>query len=70
MRIVVDSYPKSVRDCLFSERVAGGDYYVCALRSYVEEADRNNTGYKPKCICKRVDICERLVCKSDMEDIK
>ena len=61
MRIVVDSYPKSPRECLFSKLVDGGDYYICTLREYIPEADRKDSGYKPKCICKNVANCKHLV---------
>ena len=64
MRIVVDSYPKSVRDCLFSELTDSGDYYICTLREYIPEADRKDCGYKPNCICKGVDKCKHLVHES------
>lgn len=61
MRIVVDSYPKNVRDCLFSELMDNGDYYICTLREYIPEADIKDRGYKPRCICKGVDKCKHLV---------
>lgn len=61
MRILVDSYPKSVRDCLFSKLADAGDYYICTLREYIPEADVRDHGYKPTCICKGVDGCEHLI---------
>lgn len=64
MRIIVDSYPKSTRECLFSKKADMGDYYVCTLREYIPEADRNDCGYKPTCICKGVDKCSLLVCEA------
>ena len=63
MKIYVDSYPESPRDCLFSKLEPRGDFYVCTLREYIEEADDRNNGYKPKCICKDVSKCEKL-CKA------
>ena len=68
MKIYVDSYPESPRDCLFSKFEPRGDFYVCTLREYIEEADDRDTGYKPNCICKHVNKCEKLcLCKSDLE---
>ena len=64
MRIIVDSYPKSVRDCLFSNLADRGDYYVCTLREYIPDADENDIGYKPICVCKGVDKCKHLVPES------
>lgn len=65
MKIYVDSYPESPRDCLFSKQIAFKNYepvYACTLREYIPEADEKNDGYKPKCICKNVNKCKHL-CK-------
>lgn len=62
MKICVDNYPKNTRECLFSKLEPRGDFYVCTLRSYIEEADYKDNGYKPTCICKDVNKCEKL-CK-------
>ena len=62
MKIVVDEFPKTPRDCLFSELVPYAvGVYNCTLKSYIEKVDG-----KPKCICKDVDKCDRLVCIGDM----
>ena len=61
MRIVVSSYLKSIRDCLFSRLADNSDYYVCTLREYIPEADRNDRGYKPTCLCKGIDKCNLIV---------
>ena len=63
MKIYVDSYPESPRDCLFSKLEPHGDFYVCTLREYIEEADDRDNGYKPKCICRNVNHCKHL-CKA------
>lgn len=64
MRIVVDAYPESPRDCLFSKLSGNEKYYVCILKAYIPEADRNDCGFKPGCICKGVAKCEHLVRES------
>jgi hypothetical protein len=64
MRIVVDSYPKNVRECLFSKLADNSDYYICTLREYIPEADLEDHGYKPNCICKDVNKCKLLVHES------
>lgn len=68
MRIVVDAYPDSPRDCLFSRlshAIKGNEkYYACTLKEYIPEADRNNYGFKPDCICKGVAGCKHLICES------
>ena len=63
MKVFVDSYPESPRDCLFSKKIEGhSTMYECTLRPYIEEADVKDIGYKPRCICKNVNNCEHL-CK-------
>jgi hypothetical protein len=68
VRIVVDAYPESPRDCLFSRlshTIKGNEkYYVCTLKEYIPEADRNNCGFKPGCICKGVTNCKYLIHES------
>ena len=64
MKVFVDSYPESPRDCLFSKQVAYKNYepvYACTLREYIEEADEKDNGYKPKCLCKNVNNCDKLI---------
>ena len=60
MHILVTEMPETPRDCLFSKLEPRGDFYVCTLREYIEEADDRNIGYKPKCICKNVSNCSHL----------
>lgn len=57
MRIIVDKMPESPEACPFSElRTAGPrKAWACTLRPYIEEAHG-----KPRCICKRVETCDRL----------
>lgn len=63
MRILVDRMPDTPRDCLFSERVTvhGDTFYRCNLRPYIEEADRDDNGHKPMCVCRNVSSCTNLV---------
>lgn len=60
MRILVTEMPETPRDCLFSKLEIRGDFYVCTLREYIEEADERDNGYKPKCVCKNVSNCSHL----------
>lgn len=60
MKVVVSKLPKEPKDCLFSEYVVIGDFYVCTLRQYIAEADEGGSGYKPKCICKDCSKCDKL----------
>ena len=62
MRIVVDRMHDTPRDCLFSEKVTvhGDTFYRCMLRPYIEEADRNDNGYKPMCVCRNTSNCNNL----------
>lgn len=62
MKVVVTEMPKTPRDCLFSELdLRGGkDFYVCTLREYIPKADERDNGYKPICVCKSCDKCEKL----------
>lgn len=64
MRIVVDAYPESSRDCLFSKLSGNEKYYVCILKEYIPEADRNDCGFKPGCICRGVAECKHLIRES------
>ena len=59
MKILVDEMPESPKACPFSEKRRVGPYdeiYCCTLRPYIEEA-----GGKPRCLCKRVETCDRLL---------
>lgn len=54
MKIVVDKLPESPKQCPFSEVTHQG--YGCTLRPYIEHIN-----HKPKCICKDVKYCDRLI---------
>ena len=57
MKIVVDKLPETPRDCLFSERIPHAvGVYGCTLRGHIEKVDG-----KPKCICKDVKYCDKLI---------
>ena len=57
MKLVVDKLPETPKDCLFSELIPYSvGVYACTLRSYIEKVDG-----KPKCLCKCVDKCDKLV---------
>lgn len=59
MKVVVDEFPQTPRDCLFSKenkldmRYYDDTVYVCTLRPYVEG--------KPECLCKGIKNCDRLI---------
>ena len=62
MKIIVDKFPETPRDCLFSELVPHSvNVYNCTLRPYIEKIDS-----KPKCLCKNVDKCDCLVFIGDV----
>lgn len=62
MKVLVTEMPETPRDCLFSQLdLRGGkDFYVCTLREYIPKADERDNGYKPICVCKSCDKCEKL----------
>ena len=60
MKVLVNEMPQEPKDCLFSEFEPRGGIYVCTLREYIPEADERGSGYKPRCICKSCDKCEKL----------
>lgn len=61
MKIVVDKLPEIPRDCLFSELIPYSvGVYGCTLKGYIEKVDG-----KPKCLCKSVDKCDKLVVLGD-----
>lgn len=62
MKVLVTEMPETPKDCLFSELdLRGGkDFYVCTLREYIPKADERHIGYKPICVCKSCDKCEKL----------
>ena len=54
MKIIVDKFPETPKDCLFSESTIYNGY-VCTLKPFVEKVN-----CKPNCLCKSVDKCDRL----------
>lgn len=60
MKVVVTEMPEEPKDCLFSEFHLGSGMYLCTLRAYIPEADRRDSGYKPKCVCRSCDKCDKL----------
>ena len=55
MKILVDKMPESPRACPFSIRNVEYGYF-CTLQPYNEE-----TRGKPRCLCKCVETCDRLL---------
>ena len=63
MKIVVDEMPKSVKECLFSmpKKLSNGDIiYGCSLHEYIEDYKTDVSLHKPVCLCKDVNLCNRL----------
>lgn len=57
MKIIVDKMPETPKECMFSELIPHAmGVYNCSLRPYIEKIDS-----KPKCLCKNVDKCDRLI---------